>query len=60
MGQVRFSAVFLLFCAVFLLFCAVFPAENAASQLHGQLAQPLREKALADFKAGALHVRFYT
>ena len=28
-----------------------------SGQLHGQLAQPLREKALADFKAGAVSCR---
>ena len=33
-----------------------------SGQLHGQLAQPLREKALADFKAGAVRccLRSYT
>jgi superfamily II DNA/RNA helicase len=30
-----------------------------SGQLHGQLAQPLREKALADFKAGAVSRRYH-
>jgi len=29
-------------------------------QLHGQLAQPVREQALIDFKAGATHVLLTT